>query len=208
MIMPVVSTPSFRDFTWPQQSVEQHVRLPTSGSSDIVRPRQQLVPLNGLRILAPTPAGQIVKSLSEQLFDKSVQLKVQISQFAMHLSREDRSRTFQEIDRLLNVEDWYEEDQLPNDVAFQELVKWAVYAKNYDWTSLGISNSGAMLVAWRVSQSIMTATFSGVRSVRWTVRMGSKDGDSSIVGQSPLLDFARQSDFYLAEMRSRHLETV
>ena len=50
----------------------------------------------------------------ERIFNVLVRLKVTFAEFAIHLSHDERERIFRQLDDIINVKDWHEEDELPN----------------------------------------------------------------------------------------------
>jgi hypothetical protein len=144
---------------------------------------------------------EINASFEEQVFNSLVLLKVSISQYAMHLSTEERHRLFKELDGLINVEHWHEGDTLPSIIAFRDFLKWMIYSKYFKWISLGVSDDGGMLVAWKTPRVLLTAKFSGLagqEGVRWTAEMTSAKGETGYaVGKCPLRLFAEQAMFFL-----------
>src|SRR5712664_1442484 len=50
------------------------------------------------------------ESFERKLFEALISLKVVTAQYAMHLSADERHRLFDELDRLINFDDWHEED--------------------------------------------------------------------------------------------------
>lgn len=143
---------------------------------------------------APQQAG-----FEEKLFDACVRLKVLVAQYAMHLSKDERQQIFEQLDDVLNPADWYVEDIFPKQTAFQELLKWSVYSKNYEWRSLGVSDTGDVLVAWLSEAVRLTASFAGDGIVRWTARVRSQTGVEHAAGSSSLQYFDRQARFYLQQ---------
>jgi hypothetical protein len=126
-----------------------------------------------------------------------VGLKVALSRYAMHLSNAERHRLFASLDGLLNTSDWYEEDVLPRQASFINFLKWMLYARNFDWESLGVSDEGTMLVAWLTTRVHLTANFHDDERVAWTSRVQSETGVEYAVGTSSLQYFARQTRFIL-----------
>jgi hypothetical protein len=141
------------------------------------------------------------KSLKEKLFDSAVSLKVALSKYAMHLSQKQRQKTFSEIDRLLDIEDWDEEDRLPKSASFVDFFKWIVYSKEADWTSFGLSDAGNLLAAWKIGGSLLTANFLGNGTALWTARLLDESGESHVAGSGTLSSFATTASFYLGLMR-------
>jgi hypothetical protein len=139
-----------------------------------------------------------VASFEEHIFDTLVSLKVAVSQYAMHLGRDERARLFEELDSKINVEDWHEGDKLPTPQSFVEFLKWMIYSKHSEWTSIGVSSQGSILVAWRTPKVLLTANFEAKDSVRWTAQVKSSAGDVGYsAGKCTLRLFAEQAMFYL-----------
>jgi hypothetical protein len=142
-------------------------------------------------------------SFEEKVFSSLVSLKVSVSKYAMHLSHHERHRVFQQLDSVINTDDWHEEDELPQIGAFEDFLKWMIYSKYFKWLSIGVSDEGTLLVAWRTKRVLLTANFSGkegVDSVRWTAQIHSAKGEiGHTVGKCPLRLFSTQAMFYLQE---------
>jgi hypothetical protein len=152
--------------------------LPGTGISKMVQPR--------------------VLSFDERIFDTLVSLKVAVSQYAMHLGAVERARLFEELDSKINADDWHEDDILPATSSFHEFLKWMIYSKHSEWTSIGVSSQGTILVAWRKPQVLLTANFEAKDSVRWTAQIRSPAGEvGHSAGKCTLRLFAEQAMFYL-----------
>jgi hypothetical protein len=137
------------------------------------------------------------ESFEERLFDVLVLLKVSVSQYSMHLKRDERHRIFSGLDELLNIDDWHEGDKFPEVASLRAFLKWAIYASFREWASLGISDDGNVLVAWDSDRGRLTANFSASDEVRWTAKIQSDAGVEYAAGKSSLQYFARQARFYL-----------
>jgi hypothetical protein len=138
------------------------------------------------------------KAFSERLFDSLVSLKVAFSQYAMHLDSNERHRLFEELDSKLNVDDWHEDDALPRPTSFVDFLKWMIHAKYFDWTSIGVSAEGTILVAWKTPRAMLTANFENSGSVRWTAQVKSENGEvGQSAGKCTLRLFTEQALFYL-----------
>lgn len=159
---------------------------------------------NGFTLLPQNSREPIVKheragqTLAEKIFDTLVSLKVSVSFFAMHLSRDERRRIFDALDDIINMDDWHESDTLPTKQSFQQFLKWMIFSGRTDWTSIGVSDAGTVLAAWRKARVLLTADFESNDSVRWTVRLSGEDGEvGHTAGRCPLKLFAEQAQFYL-----------
>lgn len=137
-------------------------------------------------------------SFEERLFHSLVSLKVSISTFAMHLSAAERARLFEALDDTINVDDWHEGDKLPAAASFQQFLRWMIYSGNENWTSLGVSDAGTILIAWRKPKVLLTADFEASGNVRWTARLTGEDEEiGTTAGRCSLKLFAEQANFYL-----------
>jgi hypothetical protein len=162
-------------------------------------------PLANQKILVSAKRSErVVRSMTrstgfeENIFNSLVSLKVAVSQYAMHLSSNERHRIFEQLDSMINVDDWHQGDDLPKSSSFQDFLKWMIYSKYFKWVSIGVSQDGNIMVAWRTSRVLLTANFAGSDSVRWTVQIKSEAGETGqTVGKCPLRLFAEQAMFYL-----------
>ncbi|SRR6266566_5902757 len=179
--------------------------LITAQRTTVAALSEKIQKLSKQQVLLVSNAPQTVTRLSpqqssfeERIFGSVVSLKVAISQYAMHLSSQERHRIFDQLDFVINVDDWHEEDNLPNLQSFQDFLKWMIYSKYFRWTSIGVSDEGNTLVAWKTDRVLLTANFAGPDNVRWTAQITSAGGEHGhTVGKCPLRLFAEQALFYL-----------
>lgn len=140
------------------------------------------------------------KPFAQRVEATLVELKAAAAQYAMHLSADQRETIFDQLENIINVEDWYEDDQFPKLSAFKDLLAWSIYAALPQWHSFGVDDDGDVLVAWHSDEVTLTANFDGNRLVRWTSRYRD-DGDSvaHAAGDCSLRQFAKQAKFYLLD---------
>jgi hypothetical protein len=136
-------------------------------------------------------------SFQQRVFDASVEMKVAVSNYAMHLTPETRAKLFHDLDEVVNVEDWYEEDALPSALSFRDFLKWTIFSKRYNWLSIGFSDEGYILVAWKSERALLSATFRGNARVLWTATRSSPEGETYAAGESTLQFFEREARLYL-----------
>jgi hypothetical protein len=136
-------------------------------------------------------------SFDEKIFDSLVSLKVAVSQYAMHLPPAERHRIFERLDSVINTEDWHEEDRLPQPASFFNFLKWMIYSKHFDWSSIGVSDDGNILIAWSRPNMALTANFSVENKVTWTAAVETENGPAHAVGTCSLQHFKKQALFYL-----------
>jgi len=143
------------------------------------------------------PHGQNVvtvsdaNGLAEKLFNSLVELKVSVAQYAMHLSPKTRHKIFDDLDAILNVEDWHEDDLLPRAQSFRDFLKWTIYSKRFNWLSVGFSENGELLAAWKSDKGLMTARYPGNGRVWWTATM-TIDGEKNHVAGDCTLEYLDQ----------------
>jgi hypothetical protein len=136
----------------------------------------------------------------ERLFNALVRLKVAVAEFATHLSRDQRALVFRQLEAVINPDDWHEDDELPRPQAFRDLLRWAIHSTFYDWTSIGVSDEGHILVAWVKVNTRLTANFSGDGQVKWTSRVLQTNGEPALAaGKCSLSYFTKQATFVLTE---------
>lgn len=98
------------------------------------------------------------------LFD----LKVIIAQYSMHLTSEKRNRLFAQLNRIMAADSWHDDDPLPKVDSFRGFLKWALYSRWKDWSGIGFSNEGNLLVAWRAGEDRVTAEVQGAERIKWS----------------------------------------
>jgi hypothetical protein len=162
----------------------------------------RLHPLIGSTIRPLNTGGQVMRAVqkpfAQRIDDALVGLKSAVAQYAMHISAEQRLSIFDQLENVINVDDWYEEDEFPKLSAFKDLLAWSIYADVPQWHSLGVDDDGGVLIAWHSDAITLTANFDGNRLVRWTSRyQGEEDTVAHAAGDCSLRQFAKQAKFYL-----------
>jgi hypothetical protein len=137
------------------------------------------------------------KPFAQRVDDALVELKRAVAQYAMHLSSDQRQIIFDQLENIINVDDWYEEDEFPKLNSLKDLLAWTIYAGVAQWHSLGVDDDGDVLIAWHNDEATLTANFDGNRLVRWTCRYRDPDGVAHAAGDCSLRQFAKQAKFYL-----------
>src|SRR4051812_47590739 len=95
-------------------------RIPVIGSARPIDPdylgrsQVRVVGSRSESVGVASPVG----NLGEQLFDALVSLKVAVSRYAMHIPQDVRERLFGQLDDVLAVEDWHDDDALPQRASF------------------------------------------------------------------------------------------
>jgi hypothetical protein len=117
------------DYNRMVQGLQKRLREVTSGPTLATRPHQPGADLN------------------QALFDNAVTIKVASSKLSMHLSQRYRSQLFEEVDRLLDIDNWDDDSTLIDDRSFQTFLRAILYNRIGKIPSLGVSQ-GRLLASW------------------------------------------------------------
>ena len=121
--------------------------------------------------VAPSMLGSQVheKSLEEKLFDATAGVKVMTSQVAMYLDSQWRSKLFNQIDFLHDVDEWEQGDEPLQRESFATFLKAICELKPKKRPGLGLTPSGQLIAAWTVGSSRLTIEFLGNGRVKWVI---------------------------------------
>jgi hypothetical protein len=153
-------------------------------------PYKLVVPKFGDTRLFRTPSAI---SFAEKVFNALVELKVSVAQYAMHLKPEVRSKLFADLDDVLNINDWHEDDVMPRLASFLDFLKWTIFSKRFNWASIGFSDDGSLLVAWLSENGQLTARYDGAGRVWWTSSIREGDQINHAAGDATLEYFEREA---------------
>ena len=165
-----------------RRSVSQNMR-PSGGVAT------KAVPGKGSKLVAASTNDE------ERLFDVRVELKKATATYAMHLADDVRAKIFAEFDYLLEHGAWDMEDVLPTVFSYRQFLKWLVYTSDRSWSSFGVGDDGSLLIAWKRSDSLMTASFG--QRVRWTQEFYAEGERQLASGNYTLQHFAHQANVFL-----------
>ena len=116
-------------------------------------------------------------TLEEELFDIRSEYKVRISEVAMHLNDNWRSGLFTQLDKLLDHEEWDEEDKIPTNSSFQTFLRTLLEIGPVRRPGLGASHRGNLIAAWTTGcGNRLTIECLNNDSLRWVVVV-QDDGD-------------------------------
>jgi len=104
-----------------------------------------------------------------ELFEALVKFKVLTSQVAMHLDDDWRTRLFRQLDSLLDVNEWDNDDQPPTAESFHTFLKMILSRGIEVRPGLGASADGHLIAAWTVGDAKLTIECLPSDQVRWSV---------------------------------------
>jgi hypothetical protein len=116
------------------------------------------------RARKPRPA-----STAERLEAALADAKVMTSHVAMHLDREWRDRLFAQLDDLLNVGDWHEDDEPLLAGSFRTFLRLILYQRPKRRPGLGLSHRGHLITAWTAGGDRLTLECAPNDTVRWVL---------------------------------------
>jgi hypothetical protein len=95
--------------------------------------------------------------------------KVMTSQVAMYLDRDWRDRLFAQLDDLLNVDDWHEDDEPMLIASFETFLRLILHQKPERRPGLGLSHRGHLIAAWTAGADRLTLEFLRDDAIRWSL---------------------------------------
>jgi hypothetical protein len=108
-------------------------------------------------------------STAERLHAALASAKVMTSEVVMHLDREWRDRLFDQLDDLLDVEDWHEDDEPLLDESFRTFLRLILYQKPGRRPGLGLSHRGHLIAAWTAGADRLTLECGADDTIRWVL---------------------------------------
>ena len=109
------------------------------------------------------------KPLPEKLYDTLARVKLLTAQVAMHLDTEWRSRIFEQLDDLLDAEDWHEEDDPIKVSSFETFLRMIIFHNPSRRPGFGVSNRGYLIAAWTSGSDRLTIEYLPNDTVRWVL---------------------------------------
>lgn len=109
------------------------------------------------------------KSLPEKLFDALAEVKLLTAKVAMHLDTHWRSRIFEQLDDLLDPDDWHEDDEPINASSFESFLRMIVFHSPSRRPGFGVSIRGHLIAAWTTGLDRLTTEFLPNGTVRWVL---------------------------------------
>lgn len=118
--------------------------------------------------LKVSASGQ--RPLNEQLFDARAEAKILTSTtIAMYTENKWRSGLFRQLDSLLDIDEWEEEDVPLSPHSFRTFLKAIMALGLPERPGLGLTPSGNLIAAWTQGEDYLTIEFLSDNMVRWVV---------------------------------------
>jgi len=165
------------------------VEFPSMGASDDAHLIRQSLdeienrPLTGSSVSERSGAAE---SLAERLYDTLADAKIMTARVAMHLDQGWRDRLFAQLDELLDVEDWHEDDEPVLDVSFATFLRMILHQKPERRPGLGVSHRGHLIAAWTQGADRLTLEFLPADTIRWVLSCEVNGERERAAGETPV----------------------
>ena len=126
------------------------------------------------------------KPLPEKLYDALARVKLLTAQVAMHLDTEWRSRIFEQLDDLLDAEDWHEDDDPIKAPSFETFLRMIIFHNPSHRPGFGVSNRGYLIAAWTSGSDRLTTECLPNDKVRWVLSCEVDDETERAAGETPV----------------------
>jgi hypothetical protein len=127
-----------------------------------------------------------VISLEEQLYEARASCKIKTAAVAMYLSNEWRSRFFSQLDNLMDVENWEDEDTPITEASFSTLLRMLLLIWPVKRPGLGATSEGHIIATWSLEKDRLTIECLPGDRVRWVVCKYTEGNRESAAGDSHL----------------------
>ena len=109
------------------------------------------------------------RSLEERLYDARALCKIKTSEVAMHLDNEWRVRFFSQLDNLMDIENWEDDDTPVTVTSFTTLLRMLTSIKPARRPGLGSTSGGNIIAAWTMEADRLTIECLPKDRVRWVL---------------------------------------
>lgn len=130
--------------------------------------------------------------LEAELINARMMAMTIMSRFSMHLSAHWRAKIFSRLDELLDPKEWGDDDGFLDALSLRTFLRFLLHSKAKTLPSLGLSNKGNIIAAWRSDSRRATIEF--LRNDRCLIVLSVIEGDdptilsfSGLVSEAPSL---------------------
>jgi hypothetical protein len=125
-------------------------------------------------------------SLEERLYDARALCKIKTSEISMHLDNEWRRRFFSQLDNLMDIENWEDDDAPITVSSFTTLLRMLTAIKPVRRPGLGATSEGNIIAAWTVGSDRLTIQCLPEDRARWVLSRVIDGSRESAAGESGL----------------------
>jgi hypothetical protein len=144
------------------------------------------------KFLAPflnTKANRFKKnrlSLEEQLYDAKAFCKIETSKVSMYFSNEWREGFFAQLDDLMDIDNWEEDDKPVTNESFSTLLRMLTLITPIRRPGIGATSDGNIIAAWTNGTARLTIECQSNDRVRWVLSHIVDDIRESAAGETQL----------------------
>ncbi|HMI18790.1 MAG TPA: hypothetical protein VK533_04530 [Sphingomonas sp.] len=125
-------------------------------------------------------------SVQQRLFEATAQAKIWTSKIAMHLDRAVRDRFFAQLDRLHDLEEWYESDAPLALESYKAFVRAILYVGIDSAPALALMPSGNLLAMWEAGSDRLSVEFLPGDRVKWVLSRKIDGGVERAAGETAI----------------------
>ena len=125
--------------------------------------------------------------LSARLFNATAEVKILMSQVAMHVDQKWRDILFRQIDNLHNIDDWYEDDLPINKGSFSSFIKGMLSINPANHPDIGLTHEGYVIAVWAKNGTRLVTEFKPNDRVKWLVSRLVDDEVERAAGETSIL---------------------
>lgn len=126
-------------------------------------------------------------STAERLFNATTEAKMWTSRVAMRLDSEARKRIFRQLDRLHDIEEWFDGDTPIDLDSYKSFIRAVLLLSMASKPSLALTPAGNVLAMWGDNQDRLSMEFLPGDRARWVLSLPSDDGVERSAGETTLL---------------------
>ncbi len=181
----------------PDKNVQQYVSIPVDtsevdNSPTRIEKHPQRKNLGTGGYLSAPNCSELELTLEETLYSNKAELKILLSRVAMHLTKSKKEDIFKQIDELLNIDYFDEEDDsLVNKTSFASFVKFLCLNPNMKRVALTVSNPGNISGTWVLENGRMHIEFLPDGKYRTSVMRRDGQETESLVHQGSIRSMIR-----------------
>jgi hypothetical protein len=159
---------------------DEHYRQPAYTSSSVSAFGLAIGDILRHGLVQPKPVPTVSKptvgqSLDEVLFQALANAKIWTSQVAMRLDNESRNRYFKQLDRLHNVNEWFEEDKPVNLESYKGFIRFMLIVQGNSKPAMALSSKGQLVAVWETGGRKLVVEFIDSNRLQWLVNCGADD---------------------------------
>lgn len=133
---------------------------------------------HGLVHSSPAPTASrpsVEQSLDEILFQALANAKIWTSQVAMRLDNEARNRYFRQLDRLHDVNEWFEHDKPVELESYKGFIRFMLIMQGNSKPAMALSSKGQLVAVWETGARKLVVEFLDSNRLQWLANCGLED---------------------------------